>query len=192
MPKWLLANLNTVCAYFTVKQYQHTLIQDCWLVSMVAQHFLLTVNFTLCALQTNSAVVSKQYDNVLKILMQLQDHCSAKRNESLDVSTPLAFSGDSLSVGQFKVTCSGMQLLLHSIDVEAIKIAAQIDPQQVVRVICACRVLYVTAMNVLVKILAVRQSACQELADAAPPCLPMELIKTSLINFVALVGDHKD
>ena len=37
-----------------------------------------------------------------------------------------------------------------------------------------------------------RQSACQELADAAPPCLPMELIKTSAVGFVSLVGNHKD
>ena len=66
---------------------------------MIAQHFLLTVNITFCALQTDSAVVSKQYDNVLKLLLQLQEHCSAKRNESLDVSTPLEFAGDSLSAG---------------------------------------------------------------------------------------------
>ena len=51
--------------------------------------------------------------------------------------------------------------------------------------------LYVTAMIGLVKILAGRQSARQELADAAAPCLPMEIIKTSVVNFVSLVGDHK-
>ena len=37
-----------------------------------------------------------------------------------------------------------------------------------------------------------RQSACQELADAAPPCLLMELIKTYVVNFVSLVGNHQD
>ena len=56
--KWLLSNLKTVCAYFTVKQYQHVPDQEWWLVSMVVQHFLLTVNITLCALQTDSDVVS--------------------------------------------------------------------------------------------------------------------------------------
>ena len=45
------------------------------------------------------------------------------------MSTPLAFAGDSLSAGQFKVTCSGMQLILHSIDVDAVKIAVQLNPQ---------------------------------------------------------------
>ena len=113
--KWLLENLKTVCAYFTVKRYQHALIQEWWLFSMVAQHFILTVNITFCALQTNSAGVSKHYNNVLKLLLQLKEHFSAKRNESLDVYTPLAFAGDSLSEVQFKVTCSGMQILLHSI-----------------------------------------------------------------------------
>ena len=159
---------------------------------MVAQHFLLTVNITFCSLQTKSAVVSKHYDNVLKLLLQLQEHCSDKRSKYLDISTPLAFSGESLSAGQFKVTYTGMHLLLHSIDVSAVDIAAQLDPQQVVFIIRACGVLYVTAMKALVKILAGRQSARQELADAAPLCLPMELIKTSVVDFVSLVRDHKE
>ena len=159
---------------------------------MVAHHFLLTFKITFCTLQTNSDVVSKKCDNFLKLLLQLQEHCSAKRNESLGVSTPLAFAGDSLSAGQFKVTCSGMQLLLHSINVNTVEIAAQLDPQQAVRVLRACGVLYVTAMNGLVKILAGRQSARQELVDPAPPCLPMDLMKTSVVNFVSLVGNHKD
>ena len=66
---------------------------------MVAQHFLLMVNIKICALQTDSDVVSKQYDNVLKLLLKLQEHCSAKSSEYLDVSTPLAFVGDYLSSG---------------------------------------------------------------------------------------------
>ena len=100
--------------------------------------------------------------------------------------------GDSLSADQFKVTCSRMQLLLRITNVDAINIAAQLNPQQAVRVIRACGMLYGTAMNGSVKILADRQSACQELADAAPPCLPMELIKTYAVDFVSLVGDYKD
>ena len=78
---------------------------------MVAQHFIMTVNITLCALQTDSDVFFKQYDNVLKLLLQLQEHCYAGRNKSMDVSTPLAFAGDSLSAGQFKVICRCMQKL---------------------------------------------------------------------------------
>ena len=159
---------------------------------MVAQHFLLTVNITLCALQTNSYVVSKQCNNVLKLLLKLQEHCSAKRNESLDVSTPLAFVGDSLPAGQFKVTCRGMQLLLHIIDLDSVNIVAHINPQQGVRIIHACGLLYISAMNGLVKILAGRQSDRQELEDAVPLCLPMEIIKTSVVDFMSLVGNHKD
>ena len=47
-------------------------------------------------------------------------------------------------------------------------------------------------MNDLENILAGRKSAHQELVDAAPTCLPMKLINTSVVNFVSLVGDHKD
>ena len=84
-----------------------------------------------------------------------------------------------------------MDQLLHSIGVNTVKIAAQIDPQQAVRIICGCRVLYVMAMNGLVNILVDRQSTCQELVDAALPCLPMDLIKTSVVDFVSLVGNNK-
>ena len=52
--KWILENLKTVCAYFTVKQYQHAPIKEWWLIYMFVQHFLLTVNITLCAHKTNS------------------------------------------------------------------------------------------------------------------------------------------
>ena len=41
-----------------------------------------------------------------------------------------------------------MQQLLHSIDIVTVDIAAQLNPQQVVHVIHACGVLYITAMNV--------------------------------------------
>ena len=54
-----------MCTYFTLKHYQHAPSQEWWLVSMVVQHFLLTVNITFCALQNDSVVVSKQYANVL-------------------------------------------------------------------------------------------------------------------------------
>lgn len=36
-----------------------------------------------------------------------------------------------------------------------------------------------------------RQSARQELADSAPPCLPLELIKTSFVELVSLAAEHK-
>lgn len=72
------------------------------------------------------------------------------------------------------------------------ELAAQLNYQQMERVVCACGVIYVMAMNGLVKILAGRQSARRELAGAAQPCLPLELIKTSVVDFVDLVSDHKE
>lgn len=60
------------------------------------------------------------------------------------------------------------------------------------RVILACGALYLTVMNGLVKVLAGRKSARKELANAAPPFLPLELIKTSVVEFVSLAARHKD
>ena len=66
---------------------------------------------------------------------------------------------NSVSVGQFKVNSGGMQQLMHSIDLDAVKLDFLINSQKMERVIHACGVLYVTAMNGLVKIMSVRQSA---------------------------------
>lgn len=94
---------------------------------MVAQNFLLAVNITFRALQVYSAVLSKQYDNVLNLL-QLQDHCSVESDESLNISTSMTCSENSVSAGQFKITSSCMQQLLHRIYVEAVEIADHLDP----------------------------------------------------------------
>ena len=67
--------------------------------------------------------------------------------KSMDVSTPLAFAGDSLSAGQSKVTCRCMQQLLYCIDIDTVDIAAQLNPQQAVLVIRVWGVLYVTSMT---------------------------------------------
>lgn len=84
--QWFLANRNTVCAFFMSNQYAYAPPQEWFLVSMVAQHFLPAVKITFCAFQTDSAVFSKQYDNMQKLLLQLQEHFSADRDESLYIS----------------------------------------------------------------------------------------------------------
>lgn len=97
---------------------------------MVAQYFLLAAKITLRTLQTDSTVVSKQYDNVLKLLLKLQQNFCADRDESLDISAPLEFAGDSVSTSQLKITSSGMEQLLNGIDVDYFDLTAQIDYQK--------------------------------------------------------------
>ena len=106
--KWLLENINTVCTFFTSKQYPDALTQEWWLVSIVIQHLLLAVDITFRSLQTDWGVVSNQYYNLIRLLLKLQDHCYAERDKSHDISAPLEFTGNSVSVFQFKVTSSGM------------------------------------------------------------------------------------
>ena len=67
---------------------------------------------------------------MLRLLLQLQEHCSAKLDKPLDISTPLTIVGDSFSAGQFKFTSRGIQKLMHGIDVNTANIAAHIDSQQ--------------------------------------------------------------
>lgn len=74
MFRWLLANFKPVCAFFTVKAYPHSPTREWWLVSEVAPNFLLVVNITFSALQTDSAVFSEQYDNVRLLLQKLEEN----------------------------------------------------------------------------------------------------------------------
>lgn len=125
------------------------------------------------------------------LLLQLQQQSHAERDESLEKSTPLVFADDSVPVSQFKLTSSGIEQLLYDICIVAIELVDQLDPQQTKRVVRASGVLYLAAMNRLVKMLSGRQSARDELVNAAPLCLPMHLISTSVLDFVLLVAYHK-
>ena len=58
------------------------------------------------------------------------------------------------------------------------------------RVLLVSSVLYLEAMNGVVVVCSERQAAGRE-SDSVPPCLPMELIGTSVVEFVALVSRHK-
>ena len=64
---------------------------------------------------------------MLRLLLQLQEHCSSELDKSLDISTPLPIVGDSFSEGQSKVTSIVVQKLMNGIGVNAAKLAAHID-----------------------------------------------------------------
>ena len=55
------------------KRYTNAPSKEWWLVAMVVYHFLQTVNVTFDALQVDSGIVSKQYDNLRKLLEQLRE-----------------------------------------------------------------------------------------------------------------------
>ena len=125
------------------------------------------------------------------LILQLKYNFYAECDEYLGISALLEFLSDFVSAGQFKVTSSGMQNLMHVIDVDAVELVFQLDSMHMERVIHACGVLYVMAMNGLENILTGRQSSRGELTYAAPPCLLMDIIKTSAVDFVKLATNHK-
>ena len=74
---------------------------------------------------------------------------------------------------------------------DASEILAQLtDVHQKNRVLLVSSVLYLEAMNGVVVVCSERQDAGRESASV-PPCLPMELIGTAAVDFVALVSIHK-
>ena len=59
---------------------------------MVAFNFLQAININFKALQVESGVVSKQYDNLHALLNQLQMQCTATWVEERSLDLPLVFA----------------------------------------------------------------------------------------------------
>ena len=94
-------------------------------------------------------------------------------------------------MGQFLLTSNGIQQLLNGIDANAYEILVQLtDVQQKNLVLLVSSVLYLEAMNRVVVVCSGRQVSGRESASV-PPCLPMDLVGTSVVGFVALVSSHK-
>ena len=96
-----------------------------------------------------------------------------------------------ISMGQFLLTVNGIQQLFNGIDVDAYEILAKLTGvQQKNRVLLVSLVLYLEYMNGVVVVCSGRQAAGGKSASV-PPCLPMEIIGTSVVEFVALFYIHK-
>ena len=94
-------------------------------------------------------------------------------------------------MGQFSLTSNVIQQLLNGVDADASDFLAHLtDVHQKNRVLLISLVLYLEAMNGVVVVCLGWQAAGRESAYF-PPCLPMELIGTSVLDFVALVSSHK-
>jgi hypothetical protein len=188
--KWMLANKPEICTYFQVKQYANTPSTEWWLVAMVVYNFLLNVNTTFATLQVDSAVISKQYGSLRALLLLLQDACSSEHNPNATLREQLQFSDTAVSKGQFSIPKVGLDVFMRGIDVVAAELYEELDEPHRVTVTSATAVLYLHALNGLMVVIAGREAAGRE-STPVPPCLPVELINTSYVDFVALVGGHK-
>ena len=98
---------------------------------MVAFNFLQAVSITFKALQVESGVVSKKYNNLHALLDKLQMQCTATRVKERSLDLPLVFAyeismvASEISMGQFSMNVNGIQQLPNVIDVDASDILAQ-------------------------------------------------------------------
>ena len=124
------------------------------------------------------------------MLNQLNTQCTATRVEDRILELLLVFDSE-ISMGQLSLTVNGIPQLLNGIDVDASEILAQLtDMHQKNRFLLVSSVLYLEAMNGFVVVCSVQKAAGRE-SDSVPPCLPMDLIGTSVVDFVALVSIYK-
>jgi hypothetical protein len=140
------------------------MVADCHVCSSLSA----SVNITFEALQVESSIVSKQYDNLRRLLVELQQQCSAERDESLSLDVPCSMFFDSMSKGQFQVNFDGMHHLIQGIDVDAAELYTALDPESKKCAIVACATLYLHSMNGMVTVLGGRQAAGRE---SQPPLL---------------------
>ena len=142
-------------------------------------------------------VVSKQYDNLRALLNQLHIQCTATRVKERSLDLPLVFASEismgasEISMGQFLLTINSIQQLLNGIYVDDSEILVHLtDVHQKNPVLPVSSVLYLEAMNRVVVVCSGRQASGRKSASV-PPCLPMDLIGKSVVDFVALVFSHK-
>ena len=104
---------------------------------------------------------------------------------------PLLSTEETVSKGQFIVSRVGIDMLMRGIDVVAADLYRELlDDQGRDNVVSASAVLYLSALHGLTVVIAGRQAAGRE-SSPVPPCLPVEFINTSNVDFVTLVGSHK-
>ena len=167
------------------------------MTAMVAFNFLQAVIIILKAIQVESGVVSKHYDNLHALLDQLQMKCMDTQVEERSLDLPLVFASDismgdsEISMGHFSMTVNGINQFLNGIEVNASEILVQLtDMHQKDQVLLLSSVLYLESMNEVVVVGSGRNNAGRNSASV-PPCLPMDLIDTSVLYFVTLVSIHK-
>ena len=149
---------------------------------MVAFNFLQAVKINFKALQVESGVVYKQYDNLHALLNQLHIQCTTTRVEECSLDLTLTFGSEismrasDISMGKFSMTVNGIHQLLNGIDVDASEILVQLTyVHQKNWVLLVSSVIYLEAMNGVVVVCSGRQAAGRKSASI-PPCLPMELV----------------
>jgi hypothetical protein len=161
------------------------------MVDIIANDFFVKVNATFTALQVESGVVSKQYDSLRLLCTLLKTASSSKQESDGSMDEAFLFTEETISKGQFKASKAGLNVLMLGIDVDAVEQFRELlNDQGRSSVILASAVLYLSALHGLTVVIAGRQAAGRE-SSPVPPCLPVELINTSYIDFVFLVGSHK-
>lgn len=188
---WLLSNRSRVCTYFIEKGYAHAAPIEWWLVAMVAERFRRTVHVGFEALQIESGVPWKRYQNLHMLLQKLAEQSRAMRDEACPIDTGLSFTTTSVSMGQFTVPAAGILKMIQESEGDATAIVAELDLLQKKRAFFASAVLYLHAMNGIARLFQGRKSS-DFAAVSMPPCLPLELVATSDVEFKSLVSQHKE
>ena len=145
------------------------------------------------ALQKSDAHVSQQLRNLEVLSSQLVEASGASVDEAVtepgDVATVVA--GHGIRMGPFTLTADAMKEKICGMDLwvlEAVEALADSDLNAVMRVMA---VLYLTALNGLMKVQAERNCYDQEF-DSIPSYTPLDLISLSSVDFVRIVRKHKN
>ena len=166
-----------------------------WTVAFVVNDFLVNVNATFTALQVTSAVaVSKQYTSLRSLCIALETASSSEHDADRSMEEPLLSTEEKVSNGAscFIVSRAGINMLMRGIDVVVADLYREVlDDQGQNNVVSASAVLYLSALHGLTVLIAGRHQAAGRESSPVLPCLPLEFINTSNVDFVTLVGSYK-
>jgi hypothetical protein len=187
----MLSNRVVPCQFFEEKLFAGEPTAEWWMVAFVVNDFLVNVNATFATLQVESAVLSKQYTSLRLLRTVLETASSIEHDAERSMEEPVQSTDAAISKGQFIASDAGIDVLMRGIDVASAELYTELlNDQGRKTVISASAVLYLSALHGLTVVIAGRQASGRE-SSPIPPCLPVELINTSNVAFVSLVGSHK-
>lgn len=157
----------------------------------VISHFLSTVIITFDAMQKSDGHLMQQLDNLGKLTDDLVSKCGATVDDSItEPSEHVSVAGNVIRMGPYSITADALRDSILSMGVIAFEAFESLDQREKNSVMRAMSVLYLHALNGIMRIKAERNLYDQVL-ETLPPYTPLGVVEVSAVDFVQIVRRHK-
>ena len=170
-----------------------TLLSECrWCVLKVIHDFLKSVDVTFLALQKADSHVSQQLHNISVLSDVLINLSGAIVDENVKEPENVArvIGPNAIKMNPFTVDAAASKQHLCSADLWVLELVEGFSNDDTLSVLRTIAVLYLTALNGLMRIKVERNCYDQQF-ETLPEYTPLDLIGISALDFIQVVRNHK-